>query len=277
MIIEAADAETLYRQLIRHLHGGDERSPRGMPTLEVPNTHVLLKDARNNVIVNRVRSLNYRFMVAEWLWMLLGLEDVPTIARFNSKIAEFSDDGIKFAGAYGPMIRGQWWYVVTRLKKDPDTRQAVMTIWKPNPPGSKDIPCTVAFQFLLRDGALNLIATMRSSDVWLGFPYDLFNFSQILNAMAGRVGAEVGWLAMNLGSAHLYAQNFLASREVVLNAGHHLMSPALPNEAVPPLVFQSLVRPDRVFDDSPLCEEPWLRYACALQAKTSEKALEFLK
>jgi thymidylate synthase len=122
-----------------------------------------------------------------------------------------------------------------------------------------------------------MIATMRSSDAWLGFPYDLFNFSQLLNWVAGQIGVEVGWIQMDLGSSHLYQRNFMASREVVLNAGNTLTSPRLPVGPPPPIVADALLNQWHPEDDPVQCHPSWLLYACALRAKTSELALGCLR
>src|SRR3546814_5271713 len=65
------------------------------------------------------------------------------IAPWNRHISQFSDDGVVFAGAYGPRINLQLDYVLNKLREDPDTRQAGLTIWRPNPQPSKDIPCKI--------------------------------------------------------------------------------------------------------------------------------------
>jgi thymidylate synthase len=244
-----------------------------MQTLEVTNVHVCLEDAHENVIVNQARNLNYRFMVAEWLWILFGLKDVQTIARYNKEITKFSDDGLEFYGAYGPRIRAQWNHLVKSLKTDSMSRQAVVTIWTPNPPITKDTPCTVSLQFLLRDDKLNCIATMRSSDAWLGFPYDLFNFSQLTNYLAACLDVQVGYLAMNLGSSHLYAPNFGSAANVVGERGHTRRSPKLTAPA-PAMILHTLKSEPVEHDD--LIREPWLRYACVLGATSRQDALRFL-
>lgn len=186
---------------------GKEVKPRGIPCVELLHTQLVVDDLRNNILVHPVRNLNYRFMVAEWLWIQAGREDVATIAKYNSHITKFSDDGYIFNGAYGPRLANQWEYVIENLKKDPDSRQAVMVIFTPNPMSSKDIPCTISLQVLLRDGKLHGIMTMRSNDLWLGLPYDFFNFSQITNQLAGELGVEPGSMTIQAGSSHLYEAN----------------------------------------------------------------------
>lgn len=193
---------------------GEEVSPRGQKTRELISSRTVV-DMRRPVLTLPERKLNYQFMAAEAYWILVGDNRVAGIAPWNKHIAQFSDDGETFAGAYGPKIRNQLGWVVTQLLKDQDTRQAVLTIWERNPAPSKDIPCTVAFQFLIRQDRLHVLATMRSSDVWLGLPYDCFNFSMLglevcrQLRLAGLRTLEPGLLYLTAGSSHLYERNWL--------------------------------------------------------------------
>jgi thymidylate synthase len=205
-----------WADLLRHLvTDGNSMSPRGKKTWETVDLKFVVTDLRNNVLVDMVRKPQYRFMVAEWLWIWFGRDDVASIAQYNSRIAEFSDDGLTFAGAYGPMVAGQWNRVMNFLSHDVDSRQAVIQIFRPMEGYTKDTPCTISLQFLVRNGCLNCIANMRSSDAWLGLPYDFFNFSMLANIMAAELRLRTGWLSMNLGSSHLYDEN-RAQAETVL-------------------------------------------------------------
>lgn len=178
------------------------------------------------------RKLSYRFAAAEAGWILSGDDRVSTIQEFAPKIAQYSDDGSRFFGAYGPMVKGQFNYVVNCLTEDQSSRQAVISIWRPNPPKSKDIPCTLSLQFLLRKTSentllLSTIAYMRSSDAWLGTPYDVFNFSIISLVLASelqlRTGKHIrlGTLTLFTGSHHLYIDDIemIDKRSNLINSG----------------------------------------------------------
>jgi thymidylate synthase len=152
-------------------------------------------------------------MAAEAAWILGGQDDAASIAPYSKEISRFSDDGQTFYGAYGPKVVAQWNYCLERLLTNHTTRQAVLSIWRENPPGwTKDVPCTLSWQFLLRDGRLNLNSTMRSSDVWLGWPYDVFTQSMAILAMCCElvnhgVAATPGHVYLTAGSQHLYERN----------------------------------------------------------------------
>jgi thymidylate synthase len=198
----------LVNELIMH---GKKISPRGQETRELlcKSTTINLKTP---VLSLPGRKLGYKFMCAEAAWILSGDNRLSTIEPYSKDIHKFSDNGVHFAGAYGPQFLEQVSYIVDTLFKDEDTRQAVMTIWRPNPRDSKDIPCTVYIQFIIRDGELHVFDYMRSSDVWLGFPYDVFNFSMmayyvlIMLKMKGKV-LKPGTLTLTATSQHIYERN----------------------------------------------------------------------
>lgn len=196
---------------------GHETSPRKLRIKEIVGAQTII-DMNLPVLSVPERELGYRFMAAEAAWILSGDNRVSTIVPYSKVIKKFSDDGLTYHGAYGPMIRDQLHYICECLHEDPDTRQAVMTIWRPNPRPSADIPCTVSIQFLIRNGSLHVIDNMRSSDLWLGWPYDMFNFSMLARYVILYSGLEhlkLGSLILNAGSLHLYEDNWGKVREII--------------------------------------------------------------
>lgn len=256
--------------------------PRGIPCFERIGVHIEIADATANVIASPTRNLNYRFLVAEWLWIALGRNDVTSIANYNTRIATFSDDGIRLSGAYGPHIASQWPLLVSVLKRDRDSRQAVIDLWDDLPlmmPASKDVPCTTSLQFLVRDEHLEMIATMRSSDAWLGFPYDVFMFSRLGAAMAGELGVDQGSLILNLGSSHLYEVNRRAALDVIASRDvKALVSPSLPGPP-PPRLNRCLEQPGAYAEIDGWTDVPpvYRDYVAAMNSRTSADALAMLR
>lgn len=195
---------TFYRTLDR----GHDVSPRNMAVKELAH-HTVEVDMLHPVLRCPARKLNYRFMAAEALWILEGSDKLEELTRYNPNMAAFSDDGVTLSGAYGPRIVPQVTYVVAKLREDRDTRQAALTIWEPNPAPSKDIPCTVAMDFKIREDRLNLHVFMRSSDIWLGLPYDVFSFSCVAYLVCSILGGvEPGTLYLTAASSHLYERHW---------------------------------------------------------------------
>lgn len=290
MIIEADGIYEGWQVLLNRLLQAPVVKPRGLPCREIIGLQLRVKDMSRNIIADPQRKLNYRFLIAEWLWILSGLDKVDIVARYNSQIKQFSDDGQILNGAYGPRLLPQWPYVSRCLMEDEESRQAVMTIWTPSPGRSKDIPCTISLQFLLRAREdkkyLHTIVTMRSSDAWLGIPYDVFNFVQLTQILRSalshikRQPIKLGELVLNLGSSHLYEANWETARSII-NAptGKDLRSPELPVTLEKPAgLLEVLLDPTQPEEAYALATmpRPWRDYAQVLRSKTSDEAFLIL-
>jgi len=210
--------------LDRILEHGRWTAPRGQLTREVDHSSVSFLMSPP-LLDAPARGLSLKFAAAEALWILSGSDLVAEISPWNKKMAEYSDDGETLFGAYGPRVVDQLPYVVETLLADPVSRQAGLTLWREVPPKTKDVPCTLALWFrIVADQRLDVHAVMRSSDVWLGWPYDAFTFTMI----GARVACELNHQAVGdprvtrLGvmhftafSSHLYEQHLQAASTLV--------------------------------------------------------------
>lgn len=207
------------RDLIKN---GEPVVSRNFKCLELVN-HTIVTDLEYPVLTVAARNVGYRFMMQEAIWMIQGRNDV-----FHRNMEKFSDDGVTLAGAYGPKIVSQLEYVVDTLYKDLGTRQAVLTIWERNPKPSKDIPCTILMQFMCRNDFLDMHVYMRSSDIWLGVPYDTFSFScvamKVLKMLNDRllIPVKPGYLYNTATSRHLYESD-LPAAERFIDSGYGCM------------------------------------------------------
>jgi thymidylate synthase len=228
-MVIATSATTAWLSLLKKiLTKGRAVSPRGQGTLECLSSNTLVTRLDQPLVEVSERKLNYQFAAAEALWILSGSNELAPLQRFIKGYGRFSDDGLTLSGAYGPPVMDQLPYVVDCLVSDRETRQAVLTIWKPDPKPSKDIPCTVTMVFSIRDGFLHQHVLMRSSDAWLGVPYDLFSFSMIGTRVAcwynsgtwntTRAPVSLGRLTTTLVSSHLYDRDREAVTKVLATA-----------------------------------------------------------
>ncbi len=211
---------------------GSRVAPRGLETFEQLHiTHRI--DMRYPIVTIKERKLNYAFTTDHALWILKGSDRLADLKHVPALLAATSDDGKTLAGAYGPRIEAQTAYVIDTLIDDANSRRATLTIWQPNQfysrdpeEVSKDIPCTVAMDFKIRDDKLHMSVFMRSSDVWLGLPNDIFSFCMvaydfIVTLRDTYPKLSPGWLHITAASSHVYAKD----------AGIEL---TLPEKAPPP-------------------------------------------
>ena len=202
--------ETWYKILSEMGKTDDSRD--GEVCGEIINAITIITDPTKNILKSNIRNMPMKYAVGELLWYLSGSNRLDAIKKYSKAWESLSDDGETVNSAYGYRIFeqfgfDQWEYVKGLLKKDPNTRQAVIHIKDASNKLTKDTPCTVSLQFLLRNGQLNLTTYMRSNDIWLGFPYDVFSFTCMQILMAFELGVEIGEYTHIAGSLHLYTRN----------------------------------------------------------------------
>lgn len=205
-----------YPRLVQALiEEGDLVSPRGIETYELTNVQVQIQYP-NHVITVKGRDLKYEIGALE-ACSLVGQFNVPEL--FTERIKKFKffeRNGVQW-GSYGPRIAGDLGQVVELLEKDKDSRQAVLSIFDSRRDlnrGEPDIPCTIAVQFLYRNGALHMRTMMRSNDIWLGFPYDSIQFFALHAAVACALTVPIGFYYHNVGSLHLYKADVEAASAI---------------------------------------------------------------
>lgn len=267
--ITGASANELFLGACAAIHAqGSSASPRGLATREALGAHLVLTDPRNRLVdLPPGRVLNPAFAVAEAIWILSGSDD-PWIFAYNRNLSQYADHGV-LQGAYGPRLR-RWHGRVDQLDQvrrllltDPDSRQAVIQLFDPERDrrGFRDVPCTLGYRFFLREGRLHMHTTMRSQDVWLGLPYDLFAATLLHELLAGWLGTELGEYRHTVDSLHLYMRDGDAA-------------PALPQELPAPAPMTALSASWDGFDDLLTCvlldqlpedaDEPWNTFAAVM-------------
>lgn len=205
----------LLRDLLKE---GDEVPSRAGLTKEFTHVGITLVNPRLREVLVPHRKPNIAAQIAETAWVLAGRDDISWLKHYLPRAADFSDDGLVWRAAYGPRLHSQLGYVIDLLRRDPSSRQAVITLWEPgvdSKPG-RDIACNNWLHFLARDGELHLHVGIRSNDViwgWSGI--NTFEWSVLLEVVAGLTDLEMGKLHFSVSSEHLYEHHWDRARKIV--------------------------------------------------------------
>lgn len=93
------------------------------------------------------------------------------------------------------------------------SRRAHITMWNPSDLDEQVLPCCYTGITFVRIGdELNMSIDFRSSDIFLGLPYDIIFGALLLNDVAEFCDLNIGKLKMNLNNAHIYVNNVIATR-----------------------------------------------------------------
>ncbi|WP_236205826.1 thymidylate synthase [Pseudomonas tohonis] len=189
-------------------------------------TGALLHIKRPRARLSRAEGKGKLFScLGELAWYLSGSKDLKFITHYIPLYKKSSDDRKTVYGGYGPRLMGagknnQLKTIIKILSEKNTSRQAVVQLFdakdilKPR----KDIPCTCTLQFLVRKERLHMFTSMRSNDVYLGLPHDVFAFTMIQEILARSLGCEIGEYKHYVSSLHLYEKNFEEAKSYI-NSG----------------------------------------------------------
>ena len=174
------------------------------------NVGFLIEDPSRSLITTPIRKFSLKYAQREWEWYLSGNKNAEQIASYAPIWLDHMDEHGNVNSNYGWQWRreNQLEYVIEKLKKEPTTRHAVISIYdaKEHSEYKFDTPCTLSIHFQIHDEVLNMTVNMRSNDLWYGFCNDQYQFSNLLQMVAKEVGIGVGTYYHFASNFHLYNQ-----------------------------------------------------------------------
>ena len=191
---------------------GTRISPSQGPCTELLGVLMEIANPRSRLSVTETRGRPFSCL-GELCWYLNGSNELSFIQHYIPEYERYADDGVVIGG-YGPRWLNwnglnQVELITSQLQEKPDSRQAVIQIFDSADlvQKHKSIPCTCTLQFFLREERLHMFTNMRSNDVYIGLPHDVFAFTMLQEIIARSLGVEMGTYKHAVGSMHLYDRN----------------------------------------------------------------------
>lgn len=168
---------------------------------------------------------------AETAWQFMGTKDPEFIVGKAPRLwRKFIEDG-ELKTAYGyrwrqHFGRDQLELAMEELQSNPTNRQLFISAWDPatdglGGPQPKNIPCPVGFSLTRTADVLHCSVFVRSSDVFVGLPYDVMGYALTVDAIAASCGLRPGTLLFTLAHPHLYEPHFQDTWDCVDMDGPH--------------------------------------------------------
>lgn len=223
-VIRAFDVNGALLQGLTLLHDyGYETDSRNGPVVKVDQpVSTVTTHPTQRVLFHPWRDANPFFHFYESLWMLAGRQDIKPLTRYVSRMADYSDDGVKQNAAYGyrwrharsyiqPMRsdRDQLDEIIKELKDNPKSRQCVLQIWDHEldlGTKTKDHACNIAVTFQIDQfGALEMVVFCRSNDaIWGCHGANAVHFSVLMEYVARSLGVLIGSMTQVSVNYHAY-------------------------------------------------------------------------
>ena len=176
------------------------------------NIGFYIENPMDNHILAKNRKWSHEYAEAEWQWYLSGDPNIIKLGQIYGKIPPIWERMADSKGNVNSNYGYQWErnhqldYVVAKLKDNPNTRHAAISIYdcKEFETYRKDTPCTYAVQFTVLNNKLNMSVVMRSNDLWYGFCNDQYCFSKLQQYVAEELNIPVGVYYHFAHNMHLY-------------------------------------------------------------------------
>lgn len=141
------------------------------------------------------------------------IENPGNAWQFRKDIwSEFMHGG-KFAYTYHERMHPQLPTIIQELKDHPNTRQAIINIHSnlshdlDSLGGQSRVPCSMYYQFLYRNKALDIYYVMRSCDFITHWPFDVWLAIGLLKYAANQTDMGIGRFFHYIGSLHVYKRD----------------------------------------------------------------------
>jgi thymidylate synthase len=176
-------------------------------------------DLKKGFPILTTKQLHFKSIATELLWFISGKESTAYLEENNNTIwREWCLDGYLHEG-YGKQWRDfggvdQLANVIDQIKTNPNSRRLIVSAWNPLTVDEATLPpCHVMFQFYVRNGELSCSFTMRSSDGFLGLPFNIASYALLTHLVAHVTGLKVGKLVYFGNDVHIYKNHVIQARQ----------------------------------------------------------------
>lgn len=218
-------------------HGVSKGDRTGTGTLSVFGRQYR-HDLANGFPLLTTKKLHLKSIINELIWFLNGGTNTAWLKENGVSIW---DEWATESGDLGPLYGAQWtaWptrdgesinqidYVVDCLRHNPDSRRILFHGWnveylpdeKVSPQENVKAgrmalpPCHLLYQFYVAGGRLSAQLYIRSSDSFLGLPYNTASLAVLTMMLAQQCDLEPGEIIITTGDSHLYSNHLEQVRE----------------------------------------------------------------
>ncbi|MAT92584.1 MAG: thymidylate synthase [Halioglobus sp.] len=184
------------------------------------------------------KKLHFRSIANELIWFLSGDTNTRWLQENGVSIW---DEWATEEGELGPIYGAQWtaWptrdggsinqidYVVDCLRNNPDSRRILFHGWNVEYLPDERVspqdnvragrmalpPCHLLYQFYVAGGKLSAQLLIRSSDSFLGLPYNTASLALLTHMLAQQCELEPGEIIICTGDSHIYSNHLQQVRE----------------------------------------------------------------
>lgn len=211
--------------LIDILKNGKSKPSRGIHGIKTIFGYQLRFDLRQGFPLLTTKKMPFTILMHELLWFVSGSSNIKYLQ--DHKIHywnDFADKDLNLGPVYGVQWRhwkdregneiDQLQWAIDQIRHNPHSKAILVSAWNVADLEAMRLPpCHTMFQFDVTKGKLRLHLYQRSSDVFLGLPFNIAQYALLLMMVARITELEARELIISIGSAHLYHNQLEPAKE----------------------------------------------------------------
>ncbi len=178
------------------------------------------------------KKLHFKSIANELIWFLSGDTNIRWL---NENGVSIWNEWATEEGELGPVYGKQWtaWptrengiinqidYVIDTLRNNPNSRRILFHGWNPEYLPDESLspqenaragrmalpPCHLLYQFYVANGKLSSQLYIRSSDSFLGLPYNIASLALLTHMLAQQCDLVPHEIVVSIGDLHAYANH----------------------------------------------------------------------
>ena len=207
------------------LKDGKSKPTRGVHGIKSIFGYQMHFDFRHGFPLLTTKKMPFKILLHELLWFISGDSNIRYLQDHGIHYwDDFADKNLNLGPVYGVQWRhwqnpdgtetDQLQWLLDQVKKNPDSKALIVSAWNPTDLEAMRLPpCHTMFQIDITKGKLRLELYQRSSDVFLGLPFNIAQYAMLAYMLAELTGTEARELVVSIGNAHLYNNHLDMAKE----------------------------------------------------------------
>jgi len=237
------EGEKGYLELLEDtLKNGEIKETRNGKVYSKFGTMITFKNISEEFPLLTSKKMFFKGIIEELLWFLRGSTNVKELQNKGVHIWDLNSsreylDSINLnhydEGELGPVYGWQWRnfdkpfdkpydksiksdknysdqikYILEELDKNYNSRRAVLSAWNPNQIKEMALPpCHMTYSFYKNSKGLSCLMHMRSTDLFLGLPFNIASTATLLTIIATLINIKPYAISIVSTDAHIYEEH----------------------------------------------------------------------
>jgi len=210
-----------YRKLvIKILTEGHLQDCRNGKQLILPSYSFTIDDMKNDHTL-LLRKMYKKGVLGEFL-TIIDPKPLTNVSQFEANDCPYwklwaKEDGSIRLDYHDELVK-QLPGLIEGIKNDPNSRRHVISLWNPENVQNGVLSLTCCWDrlvFSVINGVLHLTFNLRSNDVGIGLPSDVYLAYLFMNYVSEATGYEIGSCAFGISNPHLYTEHIDSAYELI--------------------------------------------------------------